>query len=93
MLCFKGPCGTLEEFEALCAYAAAHGGTHVGISTLPKAMWKLHRDPSDPYPTWNIPHATFFNILTPDALKPYYDQNYAEKVQNILAERGGNKAF
>lgn len=88
MLCFKGPCETLEEFERLCAYAAAHGGTHVGISTLPKAMWKLRRDPTDPYPTWNIPHATFFNIFTPDALKPYYDQDYSRRVQEILAERG-----
>ena len=88
MKLFDAPTKNLEQFENLCVFAKKHGGTHVSVSHLPDSQWQWELDRYDPYPSWNMKNPSILKIFTPDKLKLWVNQEYAEKAKQLIAERG-----
>jgi hypothetical protein len=76
------------DFEKFVIRAKQSGATHINLSNedLPKSYWQ-YDTPGDPYPSWVITNIGLLKIATPEALKSYIPQDYAEKVMKILEER------
>ena len=85
---FHGTTGDLGEFDQFAQRAKASGATHIEVTGMPYpfSYWQFDT-PGDPYPAWAISHFTLFKVATPDALKPYIPQDYAEKVMKLLEDR------
>ena len=79
---------TLADFESFARRAKQSGATHIVLTgeDLPWASWQLDT-PGDPYPAWAMSNIGLLKIATPDALKPYLPQDYAENVLAILRSR------
>ncbi len=79
---------SISSFEAFARRAKQSGATHVVITAedLPWALWMLDT-PGDPYPAWAMSNIGIFKVATPDALKKYLPQDYADRVMGILKER------
>jgi len=80
--------GNLDDFEVFVQRAKASGATHINLSNedLPSSRWEYDTE-NDPYPAWVITNMGLLKIASPEALKPYLPQDYAEKVMSILEER------
>jgi hypothetical protein len=78
----------LADFEAFARRAKQSGATHIVLTAedLPWAAWQLDT-PGDPYPAWAMSNIGLLKIATPDALKPYLPQDYADRVMAILRSR------
>jgi hypothetical protein len=78
----------IKEFEDFAKRAKQSGATHINLSNedLPFSRWE-YDVPDDPYPSWVITNMGLLKIATPEALKSYLPQDYAEKVLSILEER------
>ena len=78
----------IKEFEDFAKRAKQSGATHINLSNedLPFSRWE-YDVPDDPYPSWVITNMGLLKIATPEVLKPYLPQDYAEKVLSILEER------
>jgi hypothetical protein len=78
----------LKEFEDFVIRAKQSGATHINLTNedLPLARWQ-YDTPGDPYPAWVITNIGILKIATPEALKPYLPQDYAENVMRILEGR------
>ena len=78
----------LADFETFARRARQSGATHIVLTAedLPWANWQLDT-PGDPYPAWAMSNVGLLKIATPDALKPYLPQDYAERVMAILRSR------
>lgn len=78
----------IKEFEDFAKRAKQSGATHINLSNedLPFSSWE-YDVPDDPYPSWVITNMGLLKIATPEALKTYLPQDYAEKVLSILEER------
>jgi hypothetical protein len=79
---------SISSFESFARRAIQSGATHVVITAedLPWALWMLDT-PGDPYPAWAMSNIGVFKVATPDALKKYLPQDYADRVMGILKER------
>lgn len=79
---------SIQSFEAFARRAKQSGATHIVITAedLPWALWMLD-EPGDPYPAWAMSNIGVFKAATPEALKPYLPQDYAERVMGMLKER------
>jgi hypothetical protein len=79
---------SIASFEAFARRAKQSGATHIVITAedLPWALWMLDT-PGDPYPAWAMSNIGIFKVATPDALKKYLPQDYADRVMGILKER------
>ncbi len=79
---------SISSFEAFAKRAKQSGATHIVITAedLPWALWMLDT-PGDPYPAWAMSNIGVFKVATPDALKKYLPQDYADRVMGILKER------
>ncbi len=79
---------SIQSFEAFARRAKQSGATHIVITAedLPWALWMLD-EPDDPYPAWAMSNIGVFKAATPEALKPYLPQDYAERVMGMLKER------
>lgn len=79
---------SIQSFEAFAQRARQSGATHIVITAedLPWALWMLDT-PGDPYPAWAMSNIGIFKAATPDALKPYLPQDYADRVMGILKQR------
>lgn len=79
---------TIHEFESFSKRAKQSGATHIVLTAedLPWAKWQ-YDTPEDPYPAWAISNIGFLKIATPEILKQYIPQDYAEKVLRILEDR------
>lgn len=79
---------SISSFEAFARRAKQSGATHVVITAedLPWALWMLDT-PGDPYPAWAMSNIGVFKVATPDALKKYLPQDYADRVMGVLKER------
>ncbi|GIU79272.1 MAG: hypothetical protein KatS3mg005_2510 [Bryobacteraceae bacterium] len=79
---------SISSFEAFARRAKQSGATHIVITAedLPWALWMLDT-PGDPYPAWAMSNIGVFKVATPDALKKYLPQDYADRVMGILKER------
>jgi len=79
---------SISSFEAFARRARQSGATHIVITAedLPWALWMLDT-PGDPYPAWAMSNIGVFKVATPDALKKYLPQDYADRVMGILKER------
>jgi hypothetical protein len=76
----------LAEFDHKAALSKELGATHMLVTDgLPLATWEM--DPTDPYPTWFVHHATLLKIFPPKEVQPYVDMKYAAHVQAILVQR------
>lgn len=78
----------LADFETFARRAKQSGATHIVLTAedLPWASWQLDT-PGDPYPAWAMSNMGLLKIATPDALKPYLPQDYADGVMAILRSR------
>ena len=78
----------LQEFEEFVIRAKQSGATHINLTNedLPKSYWQYDA-PGDPYPAWVVTNIGLLKIATPEALKPYLPQDYAEEVMKILEKR------
>ncbi len=78
----------LADFESFVIQAKKAGATHINLSNedLPWSYWQ-YDDPLDPYPSWVISNVGLMKISTPDALKSFIPQDYAETVMQILEAR------
>ncbi len=77
----------LASFDREAAAAAARGATSVAITPgLPPALWEFD-SPGDPYPAWYVAQQGIMKIFTPDALKPYIDQAWAQRTAHLVEER------
>jgi hypothetical protein len=78
----------IQEFEKFVIRAKQSGATHINLCNedLPKSYWQ-YDTPGDPYPSWVITNIGLLKIATPESLKPYIPQDYAEEVMKILEER------
>jgi hypothetical protein len=78
----------IKEFEDFAERAKQSGATHINLSNedLPFSRWEYDVE-GDPYPSWVITNMGLLKIATPEILKPYLPQDYAEKVLSILEER------
>ena len=78
----------LADFETFARRAKQSGATHIVLTAedLPWAAWQLDT-PGDPYPAWAMSNMGLLKIATPDALKPYLSQDYADGVMAILRSR------
>lgn len=88
MKVFGTPTNSLDQFRKLCEFAVKHNGTHVFVSDLPDSQWQWELDPYDPYPSWNMKSASIFKIITPEPIKPWVDQEYAEMAEELIYNRG-----
>lgn len=79
---------SLASFEAFARRAKQSGATHIVITAedLPWALWMLDA-PGDPYPAWAMSNIGLFKAATPEALKPYLPQDYADRIMGILQQR------
>lgn len=79
---------SIESFEAFARRAKQSGATHVVITAedLPWALWMLDT-PGDPYPAWAMSNIGIFKVATPEALKPYLPQDWANRVMGMLRQR------
>ncbi len=79
---------TLDHFENFSKRAKKSGATHIVVTAedLPWARWQ-YDTPDDPYPAWAISNVGVLKVATPEILKKYIPQDYAEKVMKILEER------
>jgi hypothetical protein len=78
----------LADFETFARRAKQSGATHIVLTAedLPWAAWQLDT-PGDPYPAWAMSNIGLLKIATPNAMKPYLPQDYAEQVMAILRSR------
>lgn len=78
----------IKDFENFVIRAKQSGATHINLSNedLPKSYWQ-YDTPGDPYPAWVITNIGLLKIATPEALKIYMPQDYAENIMKILEER------
>jgi hypothetical protein len=78
----------LTDFENFVKRAKQSGATHINLSNedLPASRWEYDVK-EDPYPSWVITNMGLLKIATPEILKPYMPQDYAESVIKILEER------
>jgi hypothetical protein len=78
----------IKDFEDFVIRAKQSGATHINLSNedLPFARWEYDTE-NDPYPSWVFTNMGLLKIATPDVLKPYLPQDYAESVMKILEER------
>ena len=78
----------LKDFEEFALRAKLSGATHINLTNedLPLSRWQ-YDTPGDPYPSWVITNIGLLKIATPEALKPYIPQDYAESVMAILEAR------
>lgn len=78
----------INDFENFVRRAKQSGATHINLSNedLPFSRWEYDVK-EDPYPTWVITNMGLLKIATPEVLKPYIPQDYAESVMKILEER------
>ena len=79
---------TPADFENFAGQAKQSGATHVVLTAedLPWAMWQMDT-PGDPYPAWAVSNVGLLKVATPEALKPFLPQDYAEQVLAILRSR------
>lgn len=80
--------GDIKDFEDFAKLAKKSGATHINLSNedLPFSRWQYDVE-NDPYPAWVITNIGLLKIATPQVLKPYLPQDYAERVLSILEER------
>lgn len=78
----------IKDFEDFAMRAKRSGATHINLSNedLPFSRWEYDTE-NDPYPSWVITNMGLLKIATPDVLKTYIPQDYAESVMKILEER------
>jgi hypothetical protein len=78
----------INDFEVFVKRAKQSGATHINLSNedLPFAKWEFDVE-NDPYPSWVFTNMGLLKIATPEVLKPYLPQDYAESVLSILEER------
>ena len=78
----------MKDFEEFVKRAKESGATHINLSNedLPSSRWEYDVK-DDPYPSWVITNMGLLKIATPEILKPYMPQDYAESVMKILEER------
>jgi hypothetical protein len=78
----------LDDFEDFVKRAKQSGATHINLTNedLPHATWQ-YDTPGDPYPAWVITNIGILKIATPEKLKPYLPQDYAESVMQVLENR------
>jgi hypothetical protein len=78
----------LADFETFARRAKQSGATHIVLTAedLPWATWQLDT-PGDPYPAWAMSNIGLLKIATPNGLKPYLPQDYADRVMVILRSR------
>jgi hypothetical protein len=78
----------IKDFEDFVQRAKKSGATHINLTNedLPIAKWEYDVE-NDPYPSWVITNMGLLKIATPEVLKPYLPQDYAESVFSILEER------
>jgi hypothetical protein len=78
----------INDFEDFATRAKKSGATHINLSNedLPFSKWEYDVE-NDPYPSWVITNIGLLKIATPDALKKYLPQGYAESVLRLLEER------
>ena len=78
----------MNDFEVFVKRAKQSGATHINLSNedLPSSRWEYDVK-EDPYPSWVITNIGLLKIATPEILKPYMPQDYAESVMKILEER------
>ncbi len=78
----------IADFEDFVKRAKQSGATHINLSNedLPFSKWEYDTE-GDPYPSWVFTNMGLIKICTPEVLKPYLPQDYAESVMKILEER------
>jgi len=78
----------IKDFEDFVIRAKKSGATHINLSNedLPFSKWE-YDTPGDPYPAWVITNMGLLKIATPEVLKKYLPQDYAQSVMIILEER------
>lgn len=78
---------TTEAFRRAASEAARSGATHMVITRdVPQSTWQFDV-PGDPYPAWFVVQPGLMKVFCPQALRPFLNPDYAETVQEILAER------
>jgi hypothetical protein len=78
----------LAGFERFARRAKQSGATHIVLTAedLPWAAWQMDT-PGDPYPAWAMSNVGLLKLATPQALKAYLPQDYADSVMGILRSR------
>ncbi len=78
----------IKDFEDFVKRAKKSGATHINLSNenLPFSKWEYDVE-NNPYPVWVITNMGLLKITTPQILKPYLPQDYAERAFSILEER------
>jgi len=78
----------IRDFEEFAIRAKVSGATHINLSNedLPWARWEYDTE-NDPYPSWVCSNMGLLKVATPQALKTYLPQDYAERVLAILEAR------
>ena len=79
-----------EQYRRMAERAASLGATHMYVTPVLKSIWQWDSDRADPYPNWQIRHATLFKICLPKLLMPYMPKEALEHAkinQELVAGR------